>query len=83
MLWSIRIWILGLQWYLLRRQSVILEDKGGELNARLVHRRGPFLVAKRLGLGIRNVKLLGDGKLENGAYVKTWHPLFPQDGRIS
>lgn len=73
----IRIWILRLQWWFLRRPSVILVDYSGDANARLVHGCfNRYRFAKRHGMGVRNVRLLPDGRLTGATYVESWEPLF-------
>lgn len=69
-----RIWILRLQWLLLRRPSVVLIDHDGEPNARILHGYEPYVFAKRFS-GVR-IRLLPSGQTEGACYVKSWEPLF-------
>jgi len=75
----IRIFILWLQWKLFGRRSVVLIDYDGEANSRLVHGYRRWLVAKRYGGNIENIRLLPNGATSGACYVKRWEPLFPPD----
>lgn len=79
MLLRIQAAILWVQWVLFGRCSVILVDFDGSINLRLVHSFRGHLFAKRVGLGIRLVRLLENGRVQNGRYVDRWEPLYPAD----
>jgi hypothetical protein len=65
------MWRRFLSW-LTGRPIVVLIDMDGEINFRLAFLMGRNFYARRVGFGIRTVRLLEDGTVEGGAYCKRW-----------